>query len=44
LGEGVEPSVEVEEGLYQEERVGDPILEKGLEILAEMKTPAKVAA
>jgi carboxyl-terminal processing protease len=44
LGEGVEPSVEVKEGLYQEERVGDPILEKGLEILAEMKTPAKVAA
>ena len=44
LGEGIEPSIEVDEGLYAEDRVGDPILEKGLEVLAEAQTPAKVAA
>ena len=44
LGEGIEPSVEVDEACTAEDRVGDPILEKGLEVLAETETPAKVAA
>lgn len=44
LGQGLEPSVEVAEPEFGDEQVGDPILEKALEILAEEKAPAKVAA
>jgi carboxyl-terminal processing protease len=42
LGSGIEPSVEAKEPSYGEDQVGDPILEKALEVLA--KSRVKVAA
>jgi carboxyl-terminal processing protease len=44
LGKGIEPSVEVEEPALGEEKVGDPILEKALEILAGERAQAKAVA
>jgi carboxyl-terminal processing protease len=44
LGEGLEPTVEVRGRRFGEEQVGDPILEKALEILKESGAKAKVAA
>ncbi len=44
LGKGLEPTVEVKGRGYGEDEVDDPILEKALEILSKVKTPAKVAA
>jgi carboxyl-terminal processing protease len=44
LGKGIEPSVEVREPASGEGQVGDPILEKALELLAGERTKAKAVA
>lgn len=44
LGSGMEPSVKVREPRREEDRRGDPILEKALELLASDEGQSKVAA
>jgi carboxyl-terminal processing protease len=44
LGKGIEPSVEVREPVSGEGNIGDPILEKALELLAEQRTKLKKVA
>jgi carboxyl-terminal processing protease len=44
LGKGLEPTVEVRERASSDEQIGDPILEKALEVLTEKRAEAKVAA
>jgi carboxyl-terminal processing protease len=44
IGQGLEPTVEVQEPSPSENGEGDPVLEKAIEILSESKTDSKVAA